>query len=181
MNTQITKIGFCDHGTYCIRHTTDTKLETSTIWNFFNDKFRNGLINRCCLACTHLCNRRIVTFYNMCYLRNMYTFIETAQTSRHVLVNLYNDNLCSLAHAGHMRSTWSEVKETMFIHWCHLEHRHMDRFDILCIITRQFRITNRCIKGKSLIHCLTFDSGHMPGIPAKMICRVLNIKNSRTP
>ena len=68
----------------------------------------------------------------------MNAFFKSTQTARHILINLYDNYICSFTNCHHMGCIWSKVKESMFIHWSNLEHRNIQMLDILSVITWKF-------------------------------------------
>ena len=48
---------------------------------------------------------------------------------------------------------------------------------MLAVVSRQFGVAQRIVKGKALIDRLALDPAHMPGIPAEMVGGILDLEN----
>ena len=106
----------------------------------------------------------------------MYTVFCSAKAARHIFVDFYDDMSGCLTHRTKMGSTWPEVEVSMLVHWSNLEHCHIIRTIQLTVITRELGITDRAVECTATCDHMTFDSGHMPGIPCKMLAGVFALK-----
>ena len=111
----------------------------------------------------------------------MNRFFKSAQTARHVLIDLYDHNICHITNRLQMRCIRSEIEISESIHRCHLKHRYIQMSDIFSIILRQLRKAHRAVKSKSIIDGPPFYPAHMPGVPCKMVCRIFHFKDFRSP
>ena len=111
----------------------------------------------------------------------MNAVLKSAEADRHIFIDLYDDNLGSLAAGCHMGSIWSEVEITVLVHRSDLEYSYI-RFGCgLTIVSRKLGITDRSIEAESLCDCLSLDTAHVPGVPGHMSCRVFDLEDLRYP
>ena len=117
----------------------------------------------------------------MVYLRDVDFFSAdfSAQSHRHVSVNFYYDFLCSAAHVSHVGSTRSEVEVTVVIHWSNSEHCYIYRIRQISVVSWQFGVSDWCIISDTFCDGLSFDTCHMPGVPAQVFRCVFDFEDFR--
>ena len=104
---------------------------------------------------------------------------RAAKAARHVGVDLHINLLGTLTHSSHVRDTRTEIEVTVLIHRGNLEHSHVDRPHILAVVARKLGIADRGIVSQAGIDRVTLNTGHMPGVPDKMLLRLRNLINFR--
>ena len=105
--------------------------------------------------------------------------VEAAQADGHILVDFHNDGLGTLANGLHVRAAGAEVEVAVLIHGRHLKHGNIQALDAVAVIAGQFGITQGDIERETILNGLALNTGHVPGVPGKVIGSVGNIKNGR--
>ena len=104
---------------------------------------------------------------------------KTAEAHRLVLVDLDHDLTRGSAHRSEVGGLWAEVKVAVLVHGCHLQEGDCRLIDIvLAVEAREFRIAHRVKEAEALGDRLSLPAAEMPGVPAKVLGRVLNLKDS---
>ena len=178
MDTQILQIRLCDQGTNGIWHTADTKLQTGTVRNLIHNIFGYGMVDICCCTATaKLVKICVGAFYDQVYIIDADTVVKSTQADWHILVDL-NNYLFGGTDTSHcMGRTWSEIEVSVFIHWCYLKHCYIRRSLGIAVISRKLRVTDRSVETKAFCDCFTLDATHMPGIPGKVSCGIIDLEN----
>ena len=108
--------------------------------------------------------------------------LVAAETHGLIFVDLDHDLSGGSAHCREVGSLRAEVKVAVLVHRGDLQKGDRRLFDVvLAVKAREFRIAHRVKEAKALRDCLSLPAAEVPGVPAEVLGRVLNLKDRGLP
>ena len=180
MDAEILEVGLCDHRADGVRHAADTQLEARTVRNFLNNQLRYRFIDRARRAAAAHFRHRSIVLDDHIDLGNVDCFLAQAEAARHILVDLDDNDVGSLADRLQVGRLRTEAEPALRVHRRDLNHGNVDAADVLAVPARQLGVAQRGVEAEALHARLALDARHMPRVPGQMIGCVRNIENRRT-
>ena len=179
MDAEILEVGLCDHCADGVRHAADAQLEARTVRDLLNDQLCNRLID-CgrCSAAAHL-RHGLIILDDHIDLGNMDRFLIQTEAARHILVDLDDNNIGSLADCLEVGRLRTEAEPALRVHRSDLDHGNIDAADVLAVPARQLGVAQRGIEAEALRAGLALDARHMPRVPGQLVCNIRHIENRR--
>ena len=107
---------------------------------------------------------------------------KAAEADRLVLVDLDHDLARRSAHRSEVGGLRTEVEVAVLIHGRHLQEGNRRLLDIvLAVEARELRIAHRVKEAEALGDRLSLPAAEVPGVPAEVLGRVLNLKDGGLP
>ena len=108
--------------------------------------------------------------------------LVAAETHGLIFVDLDHDLSGGSAHCREVGGLRAEVKVAVFVHRGDLQKGDRRLLDVvLAVKAREFRIAHRVKEAKAFRDRLSLPAAEVPGVPAEVLGRVLNLKDSGLP